>query len=185
MVETPPGIICGVVETDMSVCVCLCVRVPVVLASPSSLFLRRFIFLALTHVSLSLSGGICADWSSFCAQANGLLLFWKRSRRHAVLLRVAEDETEEERERGSGGGKPQKEVGWVGRKKKMGYAAFALRYTARWKSIRMVIKEWQGCLKESAAVQRDGRVWSLKRCFSGSRISSGGFGEGFVPAVWN
>lgn len=33
----------------------------------------------------------------------------------------------------------------AGMKKKMGYAPFALRYTAQWKSIRMVIKERQRC----------------------------------------
>ena len=45
---------------------------------------------------------------------------------------------------GGGGGEKKKKGGGGGggkRKKKMGYAAFALRYTARWKSIRMVIKE--------------------------------------------
>lgn len=44
-------------------------------------------------------------------------------------------ETEREREKKEG----------AGMKKKMGYAPFALRYTAQWKSVRMVIKERQRC----------------------------------------
>lgn len=48
------------------------------------------------------------------------------------------------------GGKPlaaerERKKEGAGMKKKMGYAPFALRYTAQWKSIRMVIKERQRC----------------------------------------
>lgn len=62
--------------------VCVCVRVPVVLASPSSLSL--FPPLHPPHVYLSRGGGFVLTEAVFCAQATGLLPFWKRSRRHAV-----------------------------------------------------------------------------------------------------
>lgn len=56
---------------------------------------------------------------------------------------MAEDETEEERERWgeSHSQRRERKKEGAGMKKKMGYAPFALRYTAQWKSIRMVIKE--------------------------------------------
>lgn len=62
-------------------------------------------------------------------------------------MRVAEDETEEERERWgeSHSQRRERKKEGAGMKKKMGYAPFALRYTAQWKSIRMVIKERQRC----------------------------------------
>lgn len=64
-------------------------------------------------------------------------------------MRVAEDETEEERERWGESHSQRRErerkKEGAGMKKKMGYAPFALRYTAQWKSIRMVIKERQRC----------------------------------------
>lgn len=63
------------------------------------------------------------------------MLVWKRS---GTLLRVAGNgEREEKTDRAKEGRKPLA----IGGGRKMGYAPFALRYTAQLKSIRMVIRE--------------------------------------------
>jgi len=86
---------------------------------------------------------ICADWSSLRQE---LALLFERG--------VARAESGRERER-----KTEREVGeatcedgsWAER-----CSPFPLKYTALLKSIRMVIKEWQKCRKEKAAVERNG-----------------------------